>query len=363
MKFIAVSLFSTAVAAASSLRQPHKFHSRNPTTVQYGAFTQTATYSIANQLGYFDKAGLNVVFNQIPNSPDGFAAIQNGTYDVLTATIDNDVNFVFNQGADITVLGQLDQAADLVLASVPNVTCISQLKGKSLIVDAATSGFAFILRDILAQNGLNYPADYSLIPVGGTNIRFNYLTAGSMPNGTAVFATILVYPFTGYLRQVDNATRPNVLARASSFGDLNPLSSSAFTVATATIDQNSTRHEPVTRFLAAMLAANQFLADSANSGAAVNAISSQLQVDTTIAQVEYAAATDPNTGEIATQQAGIFNVNTQGLTNVINVRNKFGGLTQDVTVVTAEATTPGPGQMIDYSLRDEALAKMKDFGF
>lgn len=85
-------------------------------TVQYGAFTQTATYSIANQLDLFGAYGLDVVYNQVPNSTAAFATLLNGGYDVLTATIDNDVNLRFNSGSNVTVLGQIDQGPDLVVA-------------------------------------------------------------------------------------------------------------------------------------------------------------------------------------------------------------------------------------------------------
>lgn len=34
----------------------------------YGAFTQTATYSLATQLGFFSAYNLNVIYHQVPNS-------------------------------------------------------------------------------------------------------------------------------------------------------------------------------------------------------------------------------------------------------------------------------------------------------
>jgi ABC-type nitrate/sulfonate/bicarbonate transport system substrate-binding protein len=128
--------------------------------VNYGAFTVTATYSIANQLGFFTAYDLDVVFNQVPNSTFAYAQILNGDYDVLTGTIDNSVNLRLNSNESITVVGQLDQGPDLVLASVPNITSVDQLKGKSLIVDSPTSGYAYLLRKLLSENGLSEGTDY-----------------------------------------------------------------------------------------------------------------------------------------------------------------------------------------------------------
>ena len=106
----------------------------------YGAFTQTATYSIANQLGFFTAYGINVNYKQVPNSTFAYAEVLNGGYDLLTGTIDNAVNLRFNSKRNVTVLGQLDQGTDLVIASIPNITTFEHLRGKPLIVDSPVSG-------------------------------------------------------------------------------------------------------------------------------------------------------------------------------------------------------------------------------
>lgn len=135
--------------------------------IRYGAFTQTATYSIANQLGFFTAYGLNVTYLQVPNSTYGYAQLQNGGYDILTGTIDNAVNLRFNSNRSLTVVGQLDQGPELAIASVPNVTSIAQLKGRSFMVDAATSGYAYVLRKILSLYGLNLENGDYTFQVGG----------------------------------------------------------------------------------------------------------------------------------------------------------------------------------------------------
>ena len=129
----------------------------------YGAFTKTATFSVANQLGFFTAQNLNVtfsqarslflhipchsqnVFDQIPNSTFGYATLLAGGFDLLTGTVDNAINLRFNSNQSLSVVGQLDLGPDLVIASVPSITSISQLKGKALMVDAATSGYASVV--------------------------------------------------------------------------------------------------------------------------------------------------------------------------------------------------------------------------
>jgi ABC-type nitrate/sulfonate/bicarbonate transport system substrate-binding protein len=123
-------------------------------TFNYGAFTQTATYSVANQLELFTAYGLDVIFHQVPNSTFAYANLLSGGYDLLTGTIDNVVNLRFNYKENFTVLGQLDQGPDLVLASIPSITNVTQLEGKPLIVDSPVSGYAYLLRETLSSFGL-----------------------------------------------------------------------------------------------------------------------------------------------------------------------------------------------------------------
>lgn len=123
-------------------------------TVTYGAFTQTATYSIANQSGAFTDVGLDVTFVPVPNSTYAYAQVSNGGYDILTGTIDNAVNLRFNSNSSVALIGQLDQGPDLTLASIPNMTSVDELRGKPLIVDSLVSGYAYLLRKILQSYGL-----------------------------------------------------------------------------------------------------------------------------------------------------------------------------------------------------------------
>ena len=155
--FSALYFLLTNIGPVSGAKAP------NPVLapLNYGAFTQTATYSIANQLGFFTANGLNVTFLQIPNSPAGYASLLSGEYDILTGTIDNTVNFRFNQQKALSVLGQLDQGPDLVIASVPSITSVQDLRGKTVMVDNATSGYAYLLRKILGLYGLVLGTDYT----------------------------------------------------------------------------------------------------------------------------------------------------------------------------------------------------------
>ena len=194
--------------------------------------------------------------------------------------------------------------------------------------------------------------------MGGTRSRYQYLLNGKAPDGIPAYATILTYPFTAEGLALPPGVGINVLARASDF--VNPFSSSAFTATTASVS-NSTEAALLTCFLTAMLEANQYLADTKHKFCAINAIATQLNISSSVAEAEYAAATDPETGETALMQEGVFSVSRQGLLNVIDVRAQFAGFAGVCAGFDfADAIVPGPGNLIDYTIRNRALKAVTD---
>ncbi|KAI0752506.1 hypothetical protein C8Q80DRAFT_1267051 [Daedaleopsis nitida] len=326
-------------------------------TVTYGVFVPDATSSVAKQLGFFEAVGLDVVFHQVASSADAFASLFAGQVDILSATVDNALNLRFNLNEGVTVLGQLDQGPDLVLASVPSITNVSQLQGKPLIVDSPASGYSFLLRHVLSTFGLELAnGDYFFQTVGGTATRFQDLLSGSLPNGTTVFATILTWPVTIEGGLLPSGQAPNILARISDF--VAPITSSTFNVREESLS-NDTQVALLTRFLASMLAANRFLLDPANANCAIGAIANELGVSMDVAALEYASATNSLTGEISPD--GDFTVSQEGIMNDVVVRldeSGFSGLPEGFNFT--EALEPGSGKLIDYSVRDAALKFLED---
>lgn len=201
------------------------------------------------------------------------------------------------------------------------------------------------------------PLNTTLTPsqvVGSTVTRYADLVAGHLPNGTAVYATILTYPFTSEASVVSGSQRPNILAKVSDF--IQPFTSSAFTVRNEALnDTTGTGREIIRTFMAAMYSANLFLANPAYQNCSIAAIATQLNVSSTAAAAAYGSATDSFTGETSSP-GGNFTVDRQGLLNVIDVRSQFDGFsTVPAGFNYAEAILPGPGKLIDYSVRDEAL--------
>jgi len=318
-----------------------------------GSFVgNSATFSIANQLGFFVDQGLNITLSPIPNSTFGYATLLSGGFDALVGTVDNAVNMRFNSQKQFTVVGQMDLGPDLVLAGAPGVNSISDLRGKALMVDSPTSGYAAVLEKVLTLHGLRLGTDYTFQQVGGTATRFELLLNGTLADGTPTAGTILEYPFTQQATALSPPTP--ILARISDF--VAPFLSSALTIRSESADPSS--NPTLVRGVAALLGANRFLADPANRECAVRAIAKENQMSHTLAEAEYVAATNPVSGEISQVN---FEPSSLGLLNVIDVRMLMDGFTQvDPSFDFVEAIQPGPGLLLDLRVRDAALGVVKE---
>jgi len=62
----------------------------------------------------------------------------------------------------------------LSLAVLPEIKTFQDLKGKTLSVDAMTTGYAFVLFDLLKRNGLKM-GDYNVVKAGGVLARWEAL--------------------------------------------------------------------------------------------------------------------------------------------------------------------------------------------
>src|SRR5262249_46107016 len=129
---------------------------------------------------YFAKGGVEVKLPNPPNSVFQLTNLIDGKFDIGITAIDNLIAYMEGQG-EVPVSTTPDlfafQGGDnglLSLAAAPDVKTYAELKGRTLSVDAMTTGYAFVLFDLLRRNGLNM-GDYKVEKAGGVLARWEAL--------------------------------------------------------------------------------------------------------------------------------------------------------------------------------------------
>jgi len=148
----------------------------------------------AQRQGFFEANGVSVQLSFTPNSAALVTGLYDGRYDVALATIDNFIAYQEGQG-EAKLAGEPDFAVVmggdggfLSVVGGPGIKSFADLKGKTLSVDAMTTGLAFVLRELVARSGLP-ESDVTYVRAGGTPLRYRDIVAGKHD------ATLLRTPF------------------------------------------------------------------------------------------------------------------------------------------------------------------------
>jgi ABC-type nitrate/sulfonate/bicarbonate transport system substrate-binding protein len=148
----------------------------------------------AQRQGFFEANGVSVQISWTPSSAYLITALLDDRFEIALAGIDNLVAYQEGQG-EAKITGNPDLFAflgnDSGFASVvaaPAITKFADLKGKTVSVDAMTTGYAFVVRELLARNGVS-ETDVTYVRAGGTSNRYRDLLAGKHD------ATLLRTPF------------------------------------------------------------------------------------------------------------------------------------------------------------------------
>jgi ABC-type nitrate/sulfonate/bicarbonate transport system substrate-binding protein len=163
--------------------------------------------------GFFEANGVSVALEFTPNSGALVTGLLEGRYDVAIAGLDNFVAYQEGQGEakapdspDLFAFMGGD-GGFLSVVAAPDVKRLADLRGRMLSVDAMTTGFAFVLRELIARAGLA-ETDVEFVRAGGTPNRYRDLIDGKHA------ATLLRTPF----ELLAQARGLNVLATAEGLG-------------------------------------------------------------------------------------------------------------------------------------------------
>lgn len=289
--------------------------------------------------GFFTDAGLDVDFQMTPSSVFQFEQFGTGAVDIAFTAFDNVVAYREGQGAvklpslpDFrAVMGCTQIELSLVVA--PHIRAVEDLRGRSLALDAISTGFAFVLYEMLALSGLA-PDDYEVMPVGATPERWRSVKEG------AHAGTITIEPFTS-------------IARAAGFPTL--LKSSDFFpayqggVIAARHDWTTENEETLTAFLAGYLRGLDWVLDPAKREAAATILAERMP------EIQ-PKALDAVMRSLLSEQSGLTPdgaILRGGARTVLDLRSKYGA---------SKAALTDVDRYLDLDLRKRALtsAGLKD---
>lgn len=282
--------------------------------------------------GLFKKEGVEASLDITPNSVELARNLHGGKYDLALAGVDNIVAYNEGQGeadlggpTDFVALFGVDNGL-LSLMAAPDIGSFADLKGKTLSVDAMTTGFAFVLRDLLARNGIG-EGDVKIMRVGGGAQRLEGLLKKEQ-DGTLLNAPLdLVAEARGFKR----------LVRVTDV-----LGSYQGIVGAAKRDNAKEKRKEVEAFIRAFHQGVAWLYDPANKEEAITLLMARMKgMERPGAERAYTVLLDPKNGIYRDLK-----VDREGLRTVLMLRSKYGQPRKELS---------DPGRYIDESYLASAL--------
>lgn len=261
--------------------------------------------------GAFAKAGIAVDAESTAGSVAQITAMLSDKYQIAFGGLDDVIGYDVGQG-EVPISQKPDlfavmgtDSGSLHLVTAPEVTTVEALKGRTLAVDAKTTGFAFVLYRIAALHGLK-SGDYQVLSVGSSQKRFEALSSGQAQ------AAVMFKPVADMLA-------------AKGFHDLMPVSKVFPHYQAAVVFARRSWAAPhraaLIGFIRAYLAATRWFLDPANKEAAIALlIKDTPNLTRAAAEASYATtiATIDAKGPIGT-------IDPAGVATAVKLREEYGG--------------------------------------
>lgn len=287
-----------------------------PATLRICSFRglQNLPLYVAAREGFFRREALAIELSYTNGSAPQLGGLARGAFDLVQTAPDNVIKLnddpaAFGLDADsrpraVLVMGGSN--GRLSVYAKRDIQSAEELRGQALGVDNPASGFALVLRDLLARAGLLLDRDYAFVVAGSTDARCEKLLRGETP------ATILYMPFD--LR----AEAAGCACLARSTEHYAAYASVALAGMRGWLDEHP---DLATRYIRAILGSVRWIYDPANAEAVRRILREEpaLALDVDLAREAYAAFTAPDTG--FGREAAL---DLPGLRQVISIRQRFG---------------------------------------
>lgn len=277
--------------------------------------------------GIFKRHALEIDLQFTPNSPAQREGLAKGAFEIAHAGVDNSVALAETGVDSIIIMGGDSSMQELFAQG--DIKSISDLKSRTVIVDAPNTAYALIVRKALLQEGLQEGRDYTMKPTGGTAARYELMKtnkeyAGSMLNP----------PFSIL------ATREGLHSLGAATKLVGPYQGTGCWVLRRWAQANA---KTLDRYLVAYIESLRWALQPANRAEAAALLAQRLKLAPDVAAATYDVAADPVNG-----LAPDARFDMGGFRNVLAMRAELQGAWG--------GKPPAPDKYVDFAYYERALA-------
>jgi ABC-type nitrate/sulfonate/bicarbonate transport system substrate-binding protein len=270
-----------ALLAAAALFCAHPVAAAEKITVIVFPGMQNLPLFAAQTNGFFAKRGIDVEIKPTPNSQELRDGLAQGRYQIAHSAVDNAVAMAEMAKIDVVVLMGGDNSFNNLYVQ-PEIRSYADLRGKTVVVDAVDTAYAFQLYAMLKNHGVPQGA-YTVKSVGATTFRLK-----AMQEDKANAAAAMMNPPFAILAEKSGLKR--LASAAASLGAYQG------TAAFALRSWAPTHRDAIERYIRAYVDGLRWALDPANKDKATALLADNLKLSPDVAAACYALETDPKSG-------------------------------------------------------------------
>ncbi len=312
---LCAATFSTALAMGGVARADTKL------TVIVFPGVQNLPMFVAQAKGLYAKRGLSVELKFTPNSDELRNGLAEGRYQIAHSAVDNAFALKDKANADIAVVIGGDNSFNHLIVQA-DINSLADIKGKTVVVDALNTAYAFQLYEMLKQKGVN-KGDYKVVSAGGTAARLD-----AMLKDKAMAAGMMNPPFS---IRAEKAGLKSMGTAAAALGAYQ--GSSAFVLR----KWGEANADVLVSYLQAYIEGSRWALDPKNKDEAVQILVDRLKLPEDVARAAYEATLPGFNRDGA--------IDMDGVRNVLKLRAEYEG-----------GTPASPDKYLDMSYYKKALA-------
>jgi ABC-type nitrate/sulfonate/bicarbonate transport system substrate-binding protein len=277
----------------------------------------------AQEKGFLATRGLSVNVLYAPSADELPRVLADGRVQVIHSTADNAVKILDVDKLNVALVIGGDNAHNHIIAQ-QDIARLEDLRGQTIVLDTATSGYAFVLYAILKRHGLD-KGDYALKTVGATPRRL-----AALLDDKSNKAAVLNPPFS------IQAVKAGLKDLGSTVSMMGPYQGPAgYTLRSWAAANDAV----LVKYLQAYIAGVRWVLDPANKAAAIEMLARRLELSPDIAAAVYDVVTDKQEGFA---KDGRFD--REGFKNVLQLRAEYEGV-----------APAAPEKYLDLSYYERAL--------
>jgi ABC-type nitrate/sulfonate/bicarbonate transport system substrate-binding protein len=287
--------------------------------------------TVAETRGIFARYGVAVETENLPNSDALRAGLAAGKGDLAYLAVDNAVAMVELAHENVVIVMGGEGSQNELIAQ-PNIKSVTDLRGKTLIVDAPNTAYALQMKKILLLGGLQAGHDYEIKPIGATPQRLLAMREHKE------YAGSMLGPPTSIV-----AKREGFVSLGSVQDLIGPYQAAGYFAQRKWAQEH---REALSRYLAAIIEAQRWLMDPANK---------QRVIELMVKESHLAPDVAAETYELYMSRPGGYEKDARfdldGFANVLKLRAEVEGQ--------SDGHPPAPGKYYDPSYYDAAIQELK----